>query len=123
DATRKPDGVLVEPAPAMPAPEERGSPQAGVLPLRQPIGDEQIAEVVKKYVHAFMLTDRTEFADLLESDAVMFADNGRSTARATITQNFDERIRQHRAEYRQHPDVARLDRIMQWSSEDLGPHT
>ncbi|HEX4515750.1 MAG TPA: hypothetical protein VH054_19515, partial [Polyangiaceae bacterium] len=50
DATRKPDGVLVEPPPAMPAPEERGTTQAGVLALRQPIGDEQIAEVVKKYV-------------------------------------------------------------------------
>jgi hypothetical protein len=123
DATRKPDGVLVEPTPAMPAPEERGSTQAGVLTLRQPIGDEQIAEVAKKYVHAFMFTDRTEFADLFESDAVMFGDNGRSSARATITQNFDERVRQHRAEYRQYPDVARLDRIMQWSSEDLGPHT
>lgn len=123
DATRKPDGVLVEPPPAMPAPEERGTTQAGVLALRQPIGDEQIAEVVKKYVHAFAENDRNGFAELFESDAVMFADNGRSTARATITQNFDERIRTHRGEYRQYPDVARLDRIMQWSSEDLGPHT
>ena len=123
DATRKPDGVLVEPTPAMPAPEERGTAQAGVLALRQPIGDEQIAEVVKKYIRAFVETDRSAFADLFENDAVMFLDNGRSGARPTITQNFDERIRQHRGEYRQYPDVARLDRIMQWSSDDLGPHT
>ena len=123
DATRKPDGVLVEPTPAMPAPEERGTAQAGVLALRQPIGDEQIAEVVKTYVRAFVETDRTAFADLFENDAVMFMDNGRSSARPTITQNFDERIRQHRGEYRQYPDIARLDRIMQWSSDDLGPHT
>jgi hypothetical protein len=123
DATRKPDGVLVEPTPAMPAPEEHGAAQAGILALRQPIGDEQIAEVVKKYVHAFVDTDRNGFADLFENDAVMFMDNGRSSARTTITQNFDERIRQHRGEYRLYPDVARLDRIMQWSSDDLGPHT
>jgi len=123
DATRKPDGVLVEPTPAMPSPEERGTTQAGVLALRQPIGDEQIAEVVKKYVRAFVETDRNGFADLFENDAVMFMDNGRSSARTTITQNFDERIRQHRGEYRLYPDVARLDRIMQWSAEDLGPHT
>lgn len=123
DATRKPDGVLVEPTPAMPSPEERGTTQAGVLALRQPIGDEQIAEVVKKYIRAFVDNDSSAFGELFENDAVMFADNGRSTARTTITQNFSERVRQHRAEYRLYPDVARLDRIMQWSSEDLGPHT
>jgi hypothetical protein len=123
DATRKPDGVLVEPTPAMPSPEERGTTQAGVLALRQPIGDEQIAEIVKKYIHAFVDTDRNSFSELFENDAVMFMDNGRSSARSTITQNFDERIRQHRGEYRHYPDVARLDRIMQWSSDDLGVHT
>src|SRR5947209_7618718 len=123
DATRKPDGVLVEPPPAMPVPEERGTTQAGVLALRQPIGEEQIAEVVKKYIHAFAKGDRPEFIDLFENDAVMFTDNGRTSARPTITQNFDERLRQHRGEYAQYPDVARLDRIMQWSSDDLGTHT
>ena len=123
DATRKPDGVLVEPTPAMPAPEERGTTQAGVLALRQPIGDEQIAEIAKKYVRAFVENDSAGFGELFENDAVMFADNGRSTARTTITSNFSERIRQHRGEYRQYPDVARLDRIMQWSADDLGPHT
>ncbi len=123
DATRKPDGVLVEPPPAVPSAEERGSTQAGVVALRQPIGSEQISEVVLKYIGAFVADDASAFSDLFESDAVMFGDNGRSAPRNTIVQNFQQRTQQHRAEYAKNRDIARLDRMVQWSSDDLGPHT
>jgi hypothetical protein len=123
DATRKPDGVLVEPSPAVPNAEEHGSTQAGVVALRQPIGSEQISEVVLKYIGAFVADDASAFAELFENDAVMFGDNGRSTPRNTIIQNFQQREQQHRAEYARNRDIARLDRMVQWSSEDLGPHT
>jgi len=123
DATRKPDGVLVEPAPAIPNPEERGSTQAGVVALRQPIGAEQIGEVVLKYINAFVTNDSSSFSELFESDAVLFGDNGRSSPRNTIIQNFAQRMQQHRADYAKNRDIARLDRMVQWTSDDLGPHT
>ncbi len=123
DATRKPDGVLVEPQPAVPNAEEHGSTQAGVVALRQPIGAEQIAEVVKKYVGAFVNGDHTAFSDLIDQDAVFFGDNGRSSPRPTIIQSFQQRVQQHAREYALHRDVARLDRMVMWASDDLGPHT
>lgn len=123
DATRKPDGVLVEPTPAIPNPEEHGSTQAGVVALRQPVGAEQIGELVLKYVGAFVADDPSAFSELFESDAVMFGDNGRSTPRVTIIQNFQQREQQHRVDYAKNRDIARLDRMVQWTSEDLGPHT
>jgi hypothetical protein len=106
DATRKPDGVLVEPQPAVPSAEEHGSTQAGVVALRQPIG-----------------ADHSGFTDLIDQDAVLFGDNGRSSPRPTIIQSFQQRIQQHAREYAQHRDVARLDRMVMWASDDLGPHT
>lgn len=123
DATRKPDGVLVEPTPAIPSPEEHGSTQSGVLALRQPIGAEQVAEVVLKYINAFVTTDASAFSELFENDAVLFGDNGRSSPRVTILQGFSQRIQQHRADYPRYRDIARLDRLVMWSSDDLGPHT
>jgi hypothetical protein len=123
DATRKPDGVLVEPAPAIPNAEEHGSTQSGVVALRQPIGAEQIGELVLKYVGAFAADDVNAFSELFENDAVLFGDNGRSAPRVTIIQNFQQREQQHRAEFARVHDVARLDRMVQWTSDDLGPHT
>ena len=79
--------------------------------------------MVRKYVGAFTADDSSAFAELLDESAVLFADNGRSTPRVTIIQNFQQREQQHRAELARTHDVARLDRLVMWSAEDLGPHT
>lgn len=124
DAPRHPDGVLVEPPPAIPGAEERGSTQAGVIALRQPISDEQIGDVVRKYIHAFTDADRDRFDDMLDPDAVLFGDNGRSSPRVALVQSLSSRLQQHGQEYRAiHGDVARLDRMERWTSDDLGPFT
>ncbi|HEY1956154.1 MAG TPA: nuclear transport factor 2 family protein [Polyangiaceae bacterium] len=122
DATRHPDGVLVEPAPAIPPAEEHGSAGAGVVALRTPVSDEQIGDVVHKYVRAFTEGNIDAFDDLLDDNAVLFGDNGHSQARPMLLQSLQARYRQHVAEYRAiHDDIARLDRIERWSSDDLGP--
>jgi hypothetical protein len=124
DETRHPDGVVVEPAPAIPPAEEHASAQDGVVALRQPISDEQIGEMVHKYIRVFTRGDGTQFDDLLDPGAVLFGDNGRSAGRATLLQSLRIRQQQHAQEYRKlGDDVARLDRMERWSSDDLGPFT
>ena len=128
DSARHPDGVVVEPAPAIPPAEERGSSQAGVVALRQPISDEQIGELARRYVRAFTEGDLNAFINALEEmmdpNAVLFGDNGRSAGRMALMQNLRMRYQQHAQEYAQiHDDITRLDRMERWSYDDLGPFT
>ncbi len=124
DVSRHPDGVVVEPPPAIPFAEEHASAGDGVVALRQPISNEQIGDIVHKYVRAFTEGERDSFDDLLDDNAVMFADGGRSQPRAALLQALRSRYQQHAQEYRAlREDIARLDRIERWSSDDLGPFT
>jgi hypothetical protein len=124
DTTRHPDGVVVEPPPAIPPPEEHGSSLAGVVALRQPISDEQIGDMVHRYIRAFIEGDMSAFEDMMTPNAVLFGDNGRSAPRMALMQSLRVRYQQHAAEYRKlHEDIARLDRLERWSADDLGPFT
>jgi hypothetical protein len=126
DATRKPDGVLLEPAPAVPNPEERGKAQEGVVALRQPISDEQIGELARDYVRAYAAMGQagTQVSTLLTDDAVLFGDNGRSSPRPQLVSWVTQRWQQHVQDYRQlHKDIVRADRLERWGHEDIGPHS
>lgn len=121
DVTRKPDGVLLEPAPAVPNPEERGKAQEGVVALRQPISDEQIGELARDYVRAYV---NGQVSPLLTDDAVMFGDNGRSSPRAALVNWVLERFRQHVQDYQTlHKDIVRQEKLERWGHDDLGPHS
>ncbi len=126
DETRKPDGVLVEPPPALPPAEEHGKAGDGVLALRQPITNDQIAELVHRYVQAHAEAfgeGHAAIEELLEREAVMIGDNNRSAPRINITQLFDQRNRQHRPEYVQHGDLSHTERLTRWGYDDLNAHT
>ncbi len=122
EATRKPDGVVLEPSPALPATEERGDSQAGVLALRQPVGDEQIVEVVRAYIRCFVEHDKEGLGNLLDADAINL--ENRQT-RAAVLQEFDRRTQPHRDEFKKLEgiEVARFDHMERYAAEDLGPHT
>ncbi|HSQ62147.1 MAG TPA: hypothetical protein VLM85_02995 [Polyangiaceae bacterium] len=122
EATRKPDGVVLEPPPALPATEERGDSQSGVLALRQPVGDEQIVDVVRSYIRCFVKRDSEGFVDLLGADAVNLENR---QARGALIQDFTHRIQQHQADFAklEGVDVARFDHMERYAAEDLGPHT
>jgi len=122
DATRKPDGVLLEPAPAVPPAEENGKAQDGVIALRQPISDEQIGELARDYVHSYATNAAVQ--TLLTDDAVLFGDNGRSTPKAALVRWVQERWQAHIPDYRAfHKDIVRLEKLERWAHDDLGPHT
>ncbi len=121
-ASRKPDGVVLEPSPALPATEERGEAQAGVLALRQPVGDEQIVDVVRGYIRAFVKRDTEGFIALLDADAVNLENR---QARSALITDFTRRAQQHQADFQklEGVEVARLDHMERYAAEDLGPHT
>jgi len=122
DEPRRPDGVLVEPPPALPAAEEHGKATDGVLALRQPITNEQIADLVHRFIRAHgddYASGHAAIEDLLERDAVLIGDNNRTAPRINITQMFDQRNRQHRIEYQQHGDLSHTERLQRWGYEDL----
>jgi len=125
DEPRHPDGVVVEPPPAIPSPEEHASVAAGVVALRQPISNEQIGDLVHRYIRGFVEGDFQLFEDLFDSTAVLFGDSGRSATRMALIQSLRARFSQHAQDYRTqiHEDIARLDRLERWSYDDLGPFT
>jgi hypothetical protein len=123
EAPRKPDGVLLEPAPAIPPPEDHARAQDGVVALRQPISDEQVADVAREYIHAYT-QNRGNVLALLTDDAVLFGDNGRSTPRPTILTFATSKWQQHVQDYQtMHRDIVRADRMERWGHEDIGPRT
>ena len=123
DTTRKPDGVLLEPSPAVPPAEEQGRPQEGIVALRQPISDAQLIDVAREYVRAYT-THNGNINDLLTEDAVLFGDNGRTTPRNTVVSFVSDRYRQRPTEYRQHQEeIVRPERLERWGHEDIGPRT
>jgi hypothetical protein len=126
DEPRHPDGVLVEPPPALPQPEERGKANDGVLALRQPITNEQISDLVHRWIKAHAedyTTCMQSVDDLLDREAVMIGDNNRTAPRINISQLVMQRNRAHRQEYAQHGDLSHTDKLVRWSYDDLGPRT
>src|SRR5580658_7629068 len=68
DPPRRPDGVVVEPAPAVPEVTDR-APSSGVVALREPLGNDAVVAVVRAMFRAFAHEDRDALAALLTADA------------------------------------------------------
>lgn len=66
---RRPDGVVIEPPPALPVAGDR-APATGVVALREPLGDKDVEEVVRAYVRAFEREDIDALVQLLAQEAV-----------------------------------------------------
>jgi len=126
EAPRKPDGVLLEPPPAVPAVEERGRAQDGVVALRQPVSDEQLAEVAREYVRVYTQSggNVSVLNQLLTDDAVLFDANGHSTPRPNIVQFVQNKFSLHPQDYHSlQDDIVRADNLQRWAHDDLGPRT
>lgn len=118
--------MLVEPTPALPPAEEHGKASDGVLALRQPVTNEQVAELVHRYMHAYVeerVIERATIEELLERDAVLLGDQNKSAPRVNITQLVDQRVIQHAKEYRDKGDLSHADKLVRWGYDDIGPRT
>ena len=116
--------MLLEPPPAIPPPEDKGRAQDGVLALRQPISDDQVADVARAYVRSYARPGGPVSTLPLTDDAVKIEENGRTSPKSALITFATERWTQHRQEYQAlHRDIVRADHLERWSHDDLGPRS
>lgn len=113
---RRPDGVVLEPPPALPSAVERAEGR-GVVALREPLGGDALREVVLAVVEAWEHESVEQLASLLTDDAGPI--EARSRGRAFLVETWRQRMHAH--EYRRLAGVnlVRVERIERFGWEDL----
>jgi hypothetical protein len=116
-APRRPDGVVVEPPPAIPRASDR-APARGVVTLREPLGVEAAQDLVRAYVHAFEHEDEGALAQLLTSDAApLFGGRG---GRGALLEQWRTRLKNLDYGKLAGLEVARLERMERFEYDELG---
>ena len=116
-AARRPDGVVVEPTPALPRAADR-APARGVVALREPLGVEAAQDLVRAYVHAFEREDEGALAQLLTSDAApLFGGRG---GRGALLEQWRTRLKNLDYGKLAGLEVARLERMERFEYDELG---
>lgn len=113
---RRPDGVVIEPPPAMPPPSDRASAQ-GIVALREPLADKDVEEIVRAYVRAFEREDIDALVGLLAQEAVPLGRNGNKTQLIDLW-----RTKMKNFEYQKLAgvEIARVNQIERYSFDALG---
>lgn len=104
---RRPDGVVVDPPPAIPSAQER-APAAGVVALREPPLDKDVEEVVRAYFRGFEREDREALAALLTQDATPL---GRAGSRQQLIDIFTVKMRSYEYQKLAGTQIARIAQI------------
>lgn len=116
-AARRPDGVVVEPAPALPRAADR-APAHGVVALREPLGVEAAEDLVRAYIHAFEREDEGALAQLLTGDAApLFGGRG---GRGALLEQWRTRLKNLDYGKLAGLEVARLERMERFEYDELG---
>jgi hypothetical protein len=113
---RRPDGVVLEPPPALPIPAERANAH-GVVALREPLGTAAVRDVVLAVMDAWRHESLDQLVALLTNDAGPI--EARSRGRSVLVESWRQRLHAH--EYRRLAgvDMVRVDRIERYGWEDL----
>jgi hypothetical protein len=113
---RRPDGVVVEPPPALPNAAEHADTR-GVVALREPLGGDALREVVFAVVEAWERESLEQLVALLSDDAGPI--EARSRGRSALIESFRQRLHAH--EYRRLAGVnlVRAERIERYAWNDL----
>ncbi|WP_394839595.1 hypothetical protein LVJ94_22170 [Pendulispora rubella] len=88
---RRPDGVVLDPPPAIPLATDRAGAR-GVVALREPLGDDAMFDVVRAFVSAFQREDADALIGLLTFDAVLLDAKG-TKSRSAIVDGWRARFR------------------------------
>ena len=114
---RHPDGVALEPAPAMPTTRDRAEAR-GVVALREPLADKDIEDVVRAYLRAFEREDEPALLQLITPDAVPLGrPNG---TRQMLVELWRTKMRTFEYQRLAGVEIARLDEVERRSWESLG---
>jgi hypothetical protein len=115
-APRRPDGVVLEPTPALPAPADR-APAVGIVALREPLADKDVEDVVRAYLRAFEREDVAALEQLLAHEASPL---GRAGGRAQLVELWRTRIRNFEYQKLAGSEVARFSQIEKQTYDTMG---
>jgi hypothetical protein len=113
---RRPDGVVLEPPPAMPAPADRAS-ATGIVALREPLADKDVEDVVRAYVRAFEREDIEALVQLLAQEASPL---GRAGNRAQLIELWRTKMKNFEYQKLAGVEVARVAQIEKHGYDTLG---
>lgn len=115
---RHPDGVVLEPPPAVPDAGDFASAR-GVVALREPLGESAVRDVVGGYFDAFVHEDNAAMTKLVTEDVVELGTQGRNDI--NVLRNA-WRARTSALDYHklEGSTVADLDSLQRYGYDDLG---
>jgi hypothetical protein len=116
---RRPDGVAVEPTPALPSPSDHAEAQ-GVVALREPLADKDVEDVVRAYIRGFEREEPDALAQLLAQDAAPLGRPGAS--RQQLIESWRTKIKSYEYQRLSGSDVARYSEIERLTYEAVGAH-
>jgi len=112
---RQPDGVVIEPAPAVPDPDER-VPVSGIVALRAPLGSDAVVMVVRRLFRAFARDDADALQAILTDDAVVLAP---SRGKGSLIEQWRTRLKNAAYARLAGLELVDGDRIARFTYEDL----
>jgi hypothetical protein len=115
-APRRPDGVVIEPPPAMPAPQDKSAAN-GIVALREPLADKDVEEVVRAYIRAFEREDIDALRQLLAAEASTL---GRAGGRQQLLELWAMKMKSFEYQKLAGVEVARISQLEKHSFETLG---
>lgn len=115
-AKRHPDGVVLEPPPAMPPLSDRAS-ATGVVALREPLADKDVEDMVRAYLRAFEREDMTALEQMTAHDAVPLGRAGGT--RAQLVETWRTKIKNFEYQKLAGLEVARFSQIEKYVFDAL----
>jgi hypothetical protein len=112
---RRPDGVVLEPSPALPLASDR-APASGVVALREPLADKDVEDIVRAYVRAFEREDSDALVQLLAQDA---APLGRAGGKNQLVELWRTKMKNFEYQKLAGVEVVRLTQIEKLTYEML----
>lgn len=115
-AKRRPDGVVLEPPPAMPPISDRAN-AAGVVSLREPLADKDVEDIVRAYLRAFEREDMVALEQMTAHDAVPLGRGG--GGRAQLIEVWRTKIKSFEYQKLAGLEVARFSQIEKYVFDGL----
>jgi len=114
-APRRPDGVVLEPPPALPAAQDK-SAASGVVALREPLADKDVEEIVRAYIRAFEREDIEALRQLLAQEATTL---GRAGGRQQLLELWATKMKNFEYQRLVGVEVARISQLEKHTFETL----
>ncbi|MBX3210233.1 MAG: hypothetical protein KF764_34695 [Labilithrix sp.] len=116
-APRRPDGVVLDPPAALPAPSDRAEAR-GVVALREPLADKDVEEVVQAYIRAFEREDDQALIQLVAEEAASLGRPGSS--RQQLIETWRTKMKSFEYQRIAGLEVARISQMERHTYETLG---